>query len=520
MQSSLSFTCNGRAVEIPIILGESLLNVLRERLGLHSVKDGCAPQGQCGCCTVLVDGAPRVACVTPATRVEGRSITTLEGFEDRDRVAASFAATGGSQCGFCTPGIIMRFAGEHARDLDRGLAAHLCRCTGWLTVRDALDGVAPTPRDLDAAARRAELEGGVAQRVGNDIALGGARFADDTSPSGALVAVPASTPDAIEAAGAHWVVAESLLEARARAGKVQGRRTTVDALPPLLGYLPECPPGGVRLATSWVEPAYLEPDASWCEPGGEPASPLANGGAFGGKLHSLAPMAARELADRLGRTVRVVYSREDVVRMGAKRAPIAAVATARDEAVEIEGVIVRGGAPRTWPAADGIEVRANWREVDVLGPPVSAELRASGLAEQALLVAGALGRDIDVITPSGARARAEVDEGITQVRIELAAGDPLDEIVLRSYAIGAAHMALGWILREGIAVDPDTGEPQDLTIRSFGILRARDTPQIQITLRPDDAPARERSTDAVFAAVAAATWNAVGCPTTLPARAR
>ena len=149
---------------------------------------------------------------------------------------------------------------------------------------------------------------------------------------------------------------------------------------------------------------------------------------------------------------------------------------------------MRGGSPRTWPAADGIDVRANWREVDVLGPPVSAELRASGLAEQALLVAGALGRDIDVITPSGARAHAEVDEGITQVRIELAAGDPLDEIVLRSYAIGAAHMALGWILREGIAVDPDTGEPQDLTIRSFGILRAGDTPQIQVTLRPDDAP--------------------------------
>ena len=65
MQSSLSFTCNGRVVETAIAPGESLLNVLRERLGLHSVKDGCAPQGQCGCCTILVDGAPRVACVTP-----------------------------------------------------------------------------------------------------------------------------------------------------------------------------------------------------------------------------------------------------------------------------------------------------------------------------------------------------------------------------------------------------------------------------------------------------------------------
>jgi aerobic-type carbon monoxide dehydrogenase small subunit (CoxS/CutS family) len=206
MESALSFTCNGRAVEVATAPGESLLNILRERLGLHSVKDGCAPQGQCGCCTVLVDGAPRVACVTPAARVEGRAVTTLEGYADRDRVAASFVATGGSQCGFCTPGIIMRFAGERSRDIDRGLAAHLCRCTGWLTVRDALAGAEVVPRDLGAAARRAELEGGVVQRVGEEIALGGAAFADDTAPDGALVAVPASTPDALEGAGARWVV--------------------------------------------------------------------------------------------------------------------------------------------------------------------------------------------------------------------------------------------------------------------------------------------------------------------------
>ena len=519
MQASVSFTCNGRTVDVEIAPGESLLNVLRERLGLHSVKDGCAPQGQCGCCTVLVDGAPRVACVTPATRVDGRVVTTLEGYEDRERIAASFVATGGSQCGFCTPGIIMRFAGERSRDLDRGLAAHLCRCTGWLTVKDALAGVVPAPRDLTAAAQRAELEGGIVQRVGEEIALGRAPFADDTAPGGALVAVPASTPDAIEAAGARWVVAESLLEARVLAGKVQGRRTTVDARPPLLEQMPDCPPGGVQLATSWVEPAYLEPDASWCEPGGEPASPLANGGAFGGKAHSLAPSAACELANRLGRPVRVVYSREDVVRMGAKRAPIAAVAVARGDAVEIDGVIANGGAPRTWPAAPGIEVRANWREVHVVGPPVSPELRAAGLAEQALLVSGALDRNVDVLTPSGARARAQVDEGITRVSVEVAAGEALDEIVLRSYAIGAAHMALGWVLREGIAVDPETGAPQDLTIRSFGILRPAEMPKVDVTILDDDAPPRARSTDAVFAAVAAATWNAIGRPTTLPARA-
>ncbi len=81
--------------------------------------------------------------------------------------------------------------------------------------------------------------------------------------------------------------------------------------------------------------------------------------------------------------------------------------------------------------------------------------------------------------------------------------------MLRSYAIGAAHMALGWVLTEGLAVDPETGDVHDLTIRSFGILRAKDTPPIRIDLVDDAGPARAQASDAVFAAVAAATWNAI-----------
>src|SRR5262245_2205060 len=124
MSDRVAFRCNGDAVEVEIEAGESLLSVLRERLQLLSVKDGCAPQGQCGCCTVLVDGEPRVACVTPAARVIDREVTTLEGLGDdaANRLAQAFTASGGSQCGFCTPGILMRFSGGRSRDVDRGLA--------------------------------------------------------------------------------------------------------------------------------------------------------------------------------------------------------------------------------------------------------------------------------------------------------------------------------------------------------------------------------------------------------------
>ena len=98
---------------------------------------------------------------------------------------------------------------------------------------------------------------------------------------------------------------------------------------------------------------------------------------------------------------------------------------------------------------------------------------------------------------------------IERVQVRVAAGDPLDDIVLRSYAIGAAHMALGWVLSEGLTVDPETGEVHDLTIRSFGIIRAKDVPTIDVEILDDPGPPLGRASDAVFAAVAAAVWNAV-----------
>jgi xanthine dehydrogenase small subunit len=532
----LAIVVDGRGVEVPDD-GGSLLDILRERLGIHSLKDGCSPQGQCGCCTVLVDGQPRVACVTPARRVRGRSITTLEGLDPAERAAwgDAFCATGASQCGFCTPGIVMRLSGLRARGtaaddhpaVEQALLAHLCRCTGWRTILDAWSAygepagphAGQPPRDLGAAGRRATIEGRTPQRVHPDVPLGHGGFSDDTAPAGALVAVPDGT--------GGWAVGESVAEARAAAAKVQGRRTTAELRHPLE------PPAGdwdVTLLTTWVEPAYLELDASWCIPGGEPASPLANGGAFGGKRASVATRAARELADRHGRPVRVLLAREDAVRLGAKRPPIAAGIRADGSGV-MRVVRTEGIAEVVGSVAPGLGVE----QVDVPGPPTSLAPRATGWAEALVLLAatgahGDLGAQaagvldatqagdrarVGVRSPDGAVAHAEVDLGAEpRVDVAVSCGDPLDEVALRSYCVGAAHMGLGWVCSEGLAVDA-AGEVHDLTIRSFGVLRAVDTPPVDVTIEPSDGPPVSGS-DAVFAAVAAAAWLAQGCPPAWP----
>jgi aerobic-type carbon monoxide dehydrogenase small subunit (CoxS/CutS family) len=485
---TVGFTLNGRP-EVVSDEGWSLLDVLRERLGVRSVKDGCSPQGQCGCCTVLVDGEPRVSCVTPVSRIAGREVTTVEGLAGRERWADAFCATGASQCGFCTPGIILRLAARRGAAED-ALRAHLCRCTGWQTILEAANaGGSDVPgRDLDAAGRRASIEGRTAQRVGTAIALGAGGFADDVAPADALVAV--------RAADGNWIVDEGGVAARRRAAKVPGRRSTIGLSWPLE------PPSGTwarTLQTTWVEPAYLELDASWCQPGGVPASAIECGGAFGGKADSPLPALARRLADEHGRAVRVVLSREDAVRLGPKRPPIAAGVRADGTGV-LRTVRARGLAEAVARVAPGIIVE----ECDVAGPPVSSAIRAAGWAEAAVLLSAlSPNRPDEVCSPDGAVATAELTD--SGVHITVRCGDPLDAVVLRSYCIGAAHMALGWVRSEGMAVDA-RGEPHDLTIRSFGILRATDMPHVDVSIADAPGPPVNGS-DAVFAAVAAAAWR-------------
>lgn len=500
----LHFELDGRSVSAPD-RGESLLEVLRDRLAVRSVKDGCSPQGQCGCCTVLVDGQPRVSCVTPARRVAGRSVTTVDGLADGADWAGRFWAAGASQCGFCTPGIIVRLAGAAARhgDLDdsgvrEAMKAHVCRCTGWQTIVEAATGrIGSGARDVGAAAARARIEGGVEQSVGPEVALGRGGFSDDSHPETALVAVIG--PDG------GWHLGETLSQARAAAGKVQGRRTTAAPRPPV-----PVPEGdwAQTMQTVWTDPAYLETDASWCSPGGEPRGALGNGGAFGAKAASEVEAVARRLADETGRPVRALYSREDVIRRGPKRPPFAGGVRA-DGTATVAFARTAGIAEAVASVFPRVEVI----EVDVAGPPTSVDPRGAGWVEVAVLLSALEpAGPVTVVSPSGARATALVSDDAIEVEVDC--GSPLDEVVLRSYCIGAAHMGYSWVTSEGLSVDDD-GEVGDLTIRSLGIVRAVDTPRIEVAMAASPGPP-VRGGDAVFAAVAAATWRHRGLPAAWP----
>ena len=144
----ITFTLNGRPFTARIDDRTSLMDVLREQALLISPKNGCAPQGSCGCCTVLVDGRALSSCVVPARQAEGKHVVTLEGFDARERhvFAHAFAVTGGLQCGFCIPGIVVAARHLLARhpeptraEIREALNNHVCRCTGYVKIVDAIE---------------------------------------------------------------------------------------------------------------------------------------------------------------------------------------------------------------------------------------------------------------------------------------------------------------------------------------------------------------------------------------------
>jgi len=151
MYKTLTMTVNGSEVSVPVDERESLLDTLRNRLGLTSVKRGCEV-GECGACTVLVDGEAVDSCLYLALWAEGCRIMTVEGLKsptgELNPIQQAFIDEAATQCGFCTPGLIMsaveivgtgkRYSREELRKL---ISGHLCRCTGYESILNALERI-------------------------------------------------------------------------------------------------------------------------------------------------------------------------------------------------------------------------------------------------------------------------------------------------------------------------------------------------------------------------------------------
>ena len=198
----MEFTLNGRPVAVDVEEGLTLLDLLRDRLGVMSPKNGCQPMGQCGCCTVLLDDRPILSCVSPATRAAGRAITTIEGLDPdfQSAVSESFAAAGAVQCGFCTPGIVVRTHSLLSRTPDpsreevaRALAPHLCRCTGYHQIVDGIRDTAAVlrgERPLPTHDHSGRVGTSLPKYQAAETALGRRPFIDDIHPDGAVYGAP------------------------------------------------------------------------------------------------------------------------------------------------------------------------------------------------------------------------------------------------------------------------------------------------------------------------------------------
>jgi len=193
----MEFTLNGEPVTADPGEGRSVLELLREDFGLRSVKDGCAPEGSCGACTVIVDGRAVVSCAQKATRIEGKHVITQEGLSEDERQlwARSFVSAGASQCGFCSPGIVMKAkvlleknAAPSRDDIAHALLGNLCRCTGYTKILDAVELVAGARRGEPRAKANGDARVGsrAARYQGIELALGDMPYVGDMKAPGML----------------------------------------------------------------------------------------------------------------------------------------------------------------------------------------------------------------------------------------------------------------------------------------------------------------------------------------------
>jgi carbon-monoxide dehydrogenase small subunit len=140
--SSVSFVLNGTRKKLVVHPMKRLLDLLREDCALTGTKEGCG-EGECGACTVLVDGVPVNSCLVPAAQVRGARVTTIEGLGGRHPLQRAFVEHGGAQCGICTPGMIMAAVALGKKptleEIQVGLAGNLCRCTGYAAIYRSIE---------------------------------------------------------------------------------------------------------------------------------------------------------------------------------------------------------------------------------------------------------------------------------------------------------------------------------------------------------------------------------------------
>lgn len=169
MKQLIELQVNGETYTVPVSPRDLLVDVLRKKLGLTGTKKGCG-QGDCGACTVLVDGGPVLSCLTLAIACRGKKITTIEGLAENGRlhpIQQSFVEHGAIQCGFCTPGMILsakalldRNPAPAEEEIKRGLAGNLCRCTGYKKIVEAVSAAARVLAAGDPAGAPAEETAG------------------------------------------------------------------------------------------------------------------------------------------------------------------------------------------------------------------------------------------------------------------------------------------------------------------------------------------------------------------------
>jgi carbon-monoxide dehydrogenase small subunit len=150
MQITINFKLNGKSISVQVPCHWTLLRLLREKFDLTGTKEGCGI-GECGACTVLLDGKPVNSCLVLAPKVEGREVETIEGLGSRDNLhplQKSFIDHGAVQCGFCTPGILMSakaLIGKNAHptrdEIKEVISGHLCRCTGYHQIIEAIEAL-------------------------------------------------------------------------------------------------------------------------------------------------------------------------------------------------------------------------------------------------------------------------------------------------------------------------------------------------------------------------------------------